>query len=560
MTDFPGTETTPALSPDGSHVAFSWNGGTGTNLDIYIRKIGSAALARVTKTVGNAFAPSYSPDGRQLAFYRRAGDSLYIHIVSVEERELVRIAGFGLNVGPEIEFPATSPLAASPDLAALSWSPTGRELAYVDKSNPAEPYSIFVSSVAEWRGEKVTWPPSGIRGDGSPAFSPNGQHLAFVRSMSPTSGDLFVASLNGGNPRRLTHDNSRIAGIAWASDSKSIIFSSERSGPPTLWSVDIESSAVERVRQVHEEGELPALSRNRNVLAYVRRTGVEDVVEIQLTPGSEPSVDPATIKLFSQNATNPEYSPDGSKVVFSAGTSDQHEVWISDADGRNNVQLTSTQGFSASPRWSPDGRFIAFDARATNDFGIYDVFVIPADGGTPRALTSGPLQNTRPAWSSDGRSIYFASDRSGTQQIWKIAAEGGAARQITQNGGSEAEESPDGRYIYYSRRSVPGLWSTPAEGGKETLVIPDLQWENSRNWAVTRDGIYYLLREGDRPSSWVFWLKHYDFNRGDSRKIRRLGNLPLLNGRCSVSLTRQTLLCVQDRRTETDLAILSAFP
>ncbi len=558
LTDFPGTETTPSLSPDGSLVAFSWNGGTESNLDIYVRTVNSSALSRVTKTIGNAFSPSFSPDGRRIAFYRRAGDSSYIHIVSADSQNLVRTAGLGLNVGPEFQFPSRSPLALAPDLASLSWSPRG-ELAYVDKSSPGEPYSVFVALPPNWPGQKVTTPPPGIRGDGSPSFSPDGRSLAFVRSLDESAADLYIASLNDGSSRRLTHDGRRISGITWAPDGKSIIFSTERSGLPTLWRINVETLVLEPVRQVREPGVLPTISRTGNTLAYARWSESEDVVRIPINPATGAAVNPALITRFSRDSSNPEYSLDGSKVVFSMASDGANELLVSDADGHNAVHLTSAGGYAASPRWSPDGQFIAFDARALNNFGIFDVFVVAATGGTPRRLTSGPLQNTRPAWSSDGRFLYFASDRSGTQQIWKIPAAGGTARQITHDGGSEAEESPDGKTLYFSRRSVPGLWSIPADGGEESLAIKDLQWENSRNWTVTRDGIYYLLREGDHLSNWVFWLMRYDFHTGVSRKFVELGNLPILNGRCSLSPVRHTLLCVEQRRTETDLAALTGL-
>lgn len=563
LTDLPGTETTPTWSPNGGQIAFAWDGGEGRKLDIYLLDLLSKARSRVTRIAGNAFAPAFSPDGGRIAFYRRAGDSAYLHIADSSRREMTETAGFGLNVGPDVRFSVESARAATPDLAALSWSPDAREIAYVDKSRPDAPYSIFVLLVSAWRGEALTWPPSGIRGDGAPAFSPDGQRLAFIRSESESNADLYLLSLNGGSPRRLTSDRCRVRGIVWSSDGKSLIFSSERSGEPALWRIAVESGVIERVPQVREAAVLPAISAKTGNLAYVRWPLREEIVRISLQPAlgsrQEAIAEPAGVESFSQDASNPEFSPDGSRVAFSAGAPDRNKIWVADADGKNAVALTNEGGYSGSPRWSPDGRFIAFDFRATNNFGVYDAFVVDAKGGKPRALTTGPGQNTRPAWSSDGRSLYFASDRSGTQQIWKIPAEGGVARQITRNGGSEAEESLDGRTLYYSRRSVPGLWSIPADGGAETLVIPDLQWENSRNWTVMPGAIYYLFREGSRASDWTYWLKRYDVRSGVSKQAIRLGNLPIVNGRCSVSSGMQTLLCVQERRTETDLALLTGF-
>jgi Tol biopolymer transport system component len=87
-----------------------------------------------------------------------------------------------------------------------------------------------------------------------------------------------------------------------------------------------------------------------------------------------------------------------------------------------------------SPRWSPDGRWIAFDSTAA---GSPDVYVIGAAGGTPRRLTMEPLADIEPSWSHDGKWIYFVSDRGGQSHIWKAPFAGGPARQLTQGDGGE---------------------------------------------------------------------------------------------------------------------------
>jgi dipeptidyl aminopeptidase/acylaminoacyl peptidase len=82
-------------------------------------------------------------------------------------------------------------------------------------------------------------------------------------------------------------------------------------------------------------------------------------------------------------------------------------------------------------RWSPDGRWIAFDSRAAGNPNIY---VISAQGGVPRRLTSEPFGHFMPSWSPDGKRIYFKSDRSGSDQIWWIPASGGSLTQLTHRG------------------------------------------------------------------------------------------------------------------------------
>jgi Tol biopolymer transport system component len=121
------------------------------------------------------------------------------------------------------------------------------------------------------------------------------------------------------------------------------------------------------------------------------------------------------------------------------------EIWVSASDGSNPSQLTKLKSArSGTPRWSPDGKQIAFDSLAS---GNNDIWVVGSDGGTPKRVTTELSNEARPSWSHDGRWIYFRSDRSGSQQIWKVPATEPfqPAVQVTRNGGFAAVESTDGR-------------------------------------------------------------------------------------------------------------------
>src|SRR6202008_3643311 len=130
--------------------------------------------------------------------------------------------------------------------------------------------------------------------------------------------------------------------------------------------------------------------------------------------------------------------------------------------GDHPVQLTNIG--AGSPRWSPDGRWIAFDTWVEHHVHIY---VVDAEGRNLHAITHGGSDNLVPSWSRDGRFIYFASKRTGSRQIWKHSVEGASERQLTEHGGFDPFESYDGQTIYYSKFDEPGIWSMPARGGRE---------------------------------------------------------------------------------------------
>jgi dipeptidyl aminopeptidase/acylaminoacyl peptidase len=144
------------------------------------------------------------------------------------------------------------------------------------------------------------------------------------------------------------------------------------------------------------------------------------------------------------------------------------------------------------PRWSPDGQRIAFEARLDAHTAI---FIINGTGGPPRQLTDAGNDAFLPSWSPDGRWVYFSSNQGGRWQIWKQPAEGGAAVQVTQDGGFSAQPDPDARYVYYARSDEAGLWRIPVEGGPAEQTDIPLGLGDWANWAVLPSGLYYAARD-----------------------------------------------------------------
>ena len=126
-----------------------------------------------------------------------------------------------------------------------------------------------------------------------------------------------------------------------------------------------------------------------------------------------------------------------------------------------------------------------------------------------------------PTWSRDGRWIYFSSTRSGANAIWKMPSAGGTAVLVTAHGGFFGQESPDGRFLYFTKHwdylgpsSMNEIWRMPVEGGDETLVVPGIK--SYRNFVVGRRTIYYAHSEAGRD-----FIRVHDLGTGRDRAARR---------------------------------------
>ena len=511
VTRFPGRETQPAFSRDGRQIAFVWDGAEENNADIYVKLIDAGEPLRLTTNPAPDHSPVWSPDGRYIAFAREGkGGGIYrVAALGGGERKLAEI--FPTDVyhrGAYYQFGRNT----------LSYSPDGKYLAVADAAAAGEPFRIFLLEIETGKKQRLTFPPAASVGDDSPAFSPDGRTLAFARLMAG-GRDIYVVPVTGGELRQLTWEStvrpgSFTDGLAWTPDGREIVFASNRTGSFLLWRVPVSGGAPAQIKVDAQDVSRPAISRYGNRLAWIQTSSDRNIwrVEVPGTAGQHP----APTRLIASTATdsNPQYSPDGERIVFGSNRSGTGEIWVSDRDGRNPMRLTNIGGpVTGDPRWSPDGRQIAFDSMEGSN---RDIYVVSSNGGQHHKLTTDPAEDTCPSWSLDGRWIYFGSGRSGSLQIWKMPSAGGQAVQVTKQGGFEGFESPDGKYFYYAKgRDVPGIWRIPVEGGVETPVVDHHGAGFWRSWAVTQEGIYFVTAE--MPARPI--IEFFSFAAGDVRRV-----------------------------------------
>jgi Tol biopolymer transport system component len=364
FTSYAGEEVGPEFSPDGNQLAFAWQDAGRGNFDIFVKLVGAGEPLQLTRDSADDLSPAWSPDGRHIAFARMslAEEGFGVFLIPA-------LGGAERNVGQ----PAAEPRAGRVLLnRLLAWSPDGRFIAVTDRGSEEEPNAVFLLSPETGEKRKLTSPPAQYRGDFEPAFSPDGRNLAFVRSRTGWQSDVYLVPVGrdgsaGGTERRLTFDNRAVSTCAWTSDSRSLVFSSDRAGGSNLWSVPIEGGEATRLAVGADGVGGISVSRDGSRLAYAHSARTENIWR-SIGPNTEApeAGKDALLRLVSSTRLDrePQYPPDGQRIAFKSTRSGRDEIWVSNADGQNPVQLTSL-GRAADPRWSPDGRWIAFGSPRT---------------------------------------------------------------------------------------------------------------------------------------------------------------------------------------------------
>jgi Tol biopolymer transport system component len=496
FTALPGRATSPAFSPDGSRIAFAWNGdpkGGAKGFDLYVKALGSETLLRLTQNPSESISPAWSPDGTQVAFHRLAGADTGIYVVPAlggPERKL-----------RSTRLPWRAHSLISP-LSIISWSPDGKWIAFADKLPEEEVIGMYLLSTETLETRQTRISPK-CDWQGVPAFSHTGEYLAYwcFRNAGDDAG-LYSSSLPDGKPKMIASFREYPVGLTWSADDKRLIYSLSNWDTSKLGQVRVTNGSVKTL-PIPVSAERPTVSAKGDKLAFSTaydhsKTWRRDLLHpespaIELIPSSR-------AQYFAQ------YSPDGRRIAFQSLRSGVSGVWISNEDGSNLVQISNPSDVSGSPQWSPDGNRIAFDSLPLDHWEIY---VADVAERKPRKLVTNISDLIRPHWSRDGNWLYFRSEEPGRMGIYRCPSSGGDAIALSKDiEGRDPQESFDGKTVYFLshwEESTLKQVALPGQPGTESEVDGFPRLSHFDVWSLTPHGIYFVPAEA--PSS----LRYFDF-------------------------------------------------
>lgn len=497
LTSAKGWEYHPALSSDGRILVYVGQDNN-AHSNLFLRFLDVDSTVQLTTSNGFFLRPVWSPDDASIATFCKCDEGTGIYIFSVDDGALLDV------------------LEIHTQYVGLSWSPAGKELAYVAFDSVSKRHTVFQysfqskSSKLQIKTMPASW------GDSEPKYSPDGKSLAFVRTIAEGDQDMYHMNLATQTLQRLTHINRNILGYDWSGES-SLIMASDLDGGQNLWRLKLSNTpaTMEKIVKIPYGESIQNPTINQDLL--VGEKWMQDTDLIIKSLDEKQSVD-SMVLASSQWELHPSISPDGTSIAFSSNRTGFYEIWRLDLQTGSVHQLTTLEnGFSGKPQWSPDSENIAFESNAT---GNHHIYTIRKDGSALSQITTEQGDYINPTWSRDGSVLYCASNIDGDWNIWAQSVLNGRLRKIPGPGGYFLQESPYHiSRTFVTRLHQDGIWEIKMDGTEEKIIenLSSVDWGN---WSVGRNGIHFI----DRSSAMVSF---YNFETGNTTQAFPIsGNVP----------------------------------
>jgi len=500
VTRDPGLEVDPALSPDGTSIAYA--AGPTNAMQVYVRQVsGGRPVPLTSDTTDNFRWPRWSPDGSQIAY--QSNDGIYVvPSLGGAPRRVVRLDAAARSVHGQ---------GSVAPLAGFDWSPDGTRIAWVAGFNDS---TITIVTLAGGEAREVSAP----LGAFAPAWSPDGQRIAlaagnpafiFGTGYFGNSGatSIWVVPVDGSRPTQVTADTALNLSPQWSPDGRDLYWVSDHEGSRDVYLQrlrgGVTAAGAPRRLTVGSDAQGLSVSRGSGRLAYSRLSLWSSIWSIPIPTRGPVSIRGAR-QVTARNETieDLDVSPDGRWLAFDSDRSGNAELYVMPAAGGEARQITTDPAGDYSPDWSPDGRRILFHSLRG---GTRDIYTVDADGTGLHRWTSAPTEELDPDWGADGETVLYEvfgeTDIGPQHGFATLRLVDGASPEFLAADGDFAHWSLDGKAIAYHAHE--GIRVRRVETGAETLLVSKAA-DGSEPFYVawSPDGrrLYYLTRSA---SGWT---------------------------------------------------------
>jgi Tol biopolymer transport system component len=519
LTDFPGLEEYPAISPDGRSVAFTAD--EGGRRQIWVKLIAGGAPLQLTREAGEHLRPRWSPDSSSLIYFSPPSDGGLTGTLW----EISALGGARRRIVDS--------------LADGDVSHDGRRLAFVRSAGGR---LELVTADRDGANAKVIVPLAAGYSYVSPRWSPDDRLIAYQRNRMSLDDDVFVVPASGGEPRGITQASNRMSGFAWLPDGSGIVMSSSRGSTlyylPSfnLWSVSLKGGAWRQETFGEVSYLYPDVDRT-GTLMVSRLQLRSDIWRYPVDLGAVENVRRGVrVTRQTGQVRTPTVGPGDKEVAYVSDSGGHANIWVTKIDTGESRQITYERDPEISvgvPVWSPDGQYIVFVSSRDAPKGQNGYWVVSPDGSGLRNLR---LHAGWADWSGDSRWVYYSEDPQ-RAAVSKVEIDGGQPVAVRMDTAARPAISRDGSALYWLVELLAGSGladyeirtASPEDGPARTLaripasrvpiwlmiqpvISPDGKWlalplvdnGTSNIWAVsTADGTFHQLTDFGRRATFI---------------------------------------------------------
>jgi Tol biopolymer transport system component len=484
ISELAGEETSPALSPDGSTVAYTVR--VNDSWDIYFQRVGGRNATPIVNDPGrDEGGAAFSPDGALIAFHE-SDDVGGIFVAGATGESVRRLTDIGFE-------PA--------------WSPDGKQIAFTTEeiNDPASRLgdsTLYIIDAAGGVPRKVV-----ERDAAQASWSPSGTHIVYWSNLGGQR-DIYTVPAAGGAPVPVTQDTAIDWSPAWSPDGRFIYFSSDRGGAMNLWRIPVDPSSG-RVQGVPEavtagvqaSAARPRFSKDGSRLAFRSRVASVNPVAVPFDPVTNRAGIPFVLDTRNSIRTPSDVSADGKQIAYFSIGERQEDIFISSPDGPMR-RVTDDAARDRVPMFTPDGRSLLF---YSNRDGNWAAWMIGVDGSNLRQITKPAGGAIYPIISPKGDRIVFVSD-SAKRGVFSAAVGSGSEATPAQlpgttTGGrhfSQTGWSPDGSrlagYLSSDSGRPSGVAVYDLAARTTTMLSPDETF--AVKWLVDNRRVMYFTKNG----------------------------------------------------------------
>jgi serine/threonine protein kinase/WD40 repeat protein len=481
VTNFTGVDAMPAFSPDGRSVAFLSN--RGGQFDIWMGLVTGGSPVRITNDPNLKARPHWSPDGSKISYSRLNESGLW---------DVWTVPALG-----------GTPRKLLTNASEAAWSPDGRSLVYANSSTR----TIWISDAMGSNTRALTQPESQTSHI-EPAFSHDGQIIAFVRRGAGPRGELATVDLSSGKVERLTDDGVSARSPVWSVDNRFVYFASTRGGTMNLWKIAAHGGPPVQITAGRGDDSELDLSADGQKIVFASHRSIINLLEVAIDSPTESGRKWLTTDA-ARSTFSPAYSPDGRRIAYFTNRkgAENESIWMMDADGSNPVKLVEDGNLNYFPHWGPDGQYLIFASGVRGAAARRNLRRLSLSGTVPEDLPVEPLETPWGDVGPDGRLVFCATN--GQVQLFNPGDR--KTQTLDWVRGSILSWATDGRHIasvILARQlgdPEAGVWVYDLSGGARRQVFRG--WVCYYKWTGA-DELYVL--EGKPDLTAILWRVRLD--------------------------------------------------